>query len=312
MLTPIFPVLSSPRRFSDSSKGVFRRAIARPALIRTAFNHATPYTGARRYPLTPVVRAGCVPYLRTRNKERADEVHFEQHSHPSIDSRDSARACIPRAAVQHPGDGRPGRHNSSNVSSVAITSNPDTRSDGTYELAGGQSSRWPKSWYGIGDQVTATVTFNENITVTGSPQLRLFVGNSSRTATFQSADGTTAAFSYTVSEGDSDTDGITIPANGLTLSGGAIKDDANNNAVLSYNRLPNISNHKVDGIRPQLQELRVFAIWRQGMSTHDNVFDIGNEFFVEASFSERVYGSIAGPPLLNLQLGDTSAQQNGR
>ena len=196
------------------------------------------------------------------------------------------------------------------IESVAITSDPDARSDGAYELPGGQSTVWASSWYGIGDQITATATFSEPIAVTGSPVLRLTIGTSSRTAAFNSASGTTATFNYTVVEGDTDTDGITIQANRLILSGGTIKDTADNDATLTYDQDLNNSNHKVDGIRPRLQSLRIISIWRYNSSGYDDVFDIGEELFVHATFSEYVLGSIAGPPQINMQMGDESRPAN--
>ena len=196
------------------------------------------------------------------------------------------------------------------IESVAITSDPDARSDGAYELPGGQSTVWASSWYGIGDRITATATFSEPIAVTGSPVLRLTIGTSSRTAAFNSASGTTATFNYTVVEGDTDNDGITIQANRLILSGGTIKDTADNDATLTYDQDLNNSNHKVDGIRPRLQSLRIISIWRYNSSGYDDVFDIGEELFVHATFSEYVLGSIAGPPQINMQMGDESRPAN--
>ena len=43
-------------------------------------------------------------------------------------------------------------------------------------------------------------------------------------------------FSYTVAEGDSDTDGVAISANALTLNGGSIKDASGNAASLTHER----------------------------------------------------------------------------
>ena len=192
------------------------------------------------------------------------------------------------------------------ISSVNITSDPDAdiRTHGPYEMAGtnGTGYHFQRGWYRIGDHITATVTFTETITVTGAPELRINVGRSSKIASFETANGTTAAFTYTVIDGDSDSDGISISPNRLTLSGGTIKDDANNDAVLSYSAVSTLATHKVDGIRPRLRDFSVLSLWRQG--SRDDVFDIGDEIFAHAQFSEPVFGSIAGPPTINLQIGD--------
>ena len=66
------------------------------------------------------------------------------------------------------------------ISSVAITSDPDENDAdlGAYMVgrSGGsivQSTSWASGVYRIGDDVQVTVTFNENATVTGAPQLEL-------------------------------------------------------------------------------------------------------------------------------------------
>ena len=112
------------------------------------------------------------------------------------------------------------------VSSIAITSNPDddTLMDGwTFD----------SGVYGIGDSIQVTVTFSEDVTVTGGPQLELDIEGSAKTAAYESTDGSNVVFSYPVAEEDSDTDGVAIAANKLNLNGGSIKDAANNDATLS-------------------------------------------------------------------------------
>ena len=196
------------------------------------------------------------------------------------------------------------------ISSVDITSDPDTdiQTHGSYQGSHRPDDPFAKYWYRIGEQVTATVTFTENIAVTGAPQLRLNVGTSQKLAIFQSANGATAAFTYTITEGDSDTNGISFSPNGLTLQGGTIKDNADNDAALSYSAVPTLSTHKVDGIRPRIRGLTVISQWRQGFSPNDDVSDIGNEILIDAQFSEPVFGSTAGPPQVNLQIGNESRQ----
>ena len=99
----------------------------------------------------------------------------------------------------NPPDGPPGP-------SVALTSdaNADNR-DGDDDT------------YAIGDEVQATVTFDADVTVTGAPQLTLNVGRQNRTAAYDTGESTTPqlVFSWTVAEGDADTDGIEIAANSL-------------------------------------------------------------------------------------------------
>ena len=144
------------------------------------------------------------------------------------------------------------------ISSIAITSDPDENDSdlGAYSTgrSGGSivaSSNWASGVYRIGDDVQVTVMFSENVTVTGSPQLELAIGSRNRTAEYESTDGSAVVFSYTVAEGDSDSNGIAIRANKLTLNSGSIIDAADNDANLSHNALADQDGHKVDGIRPR-------------------------------------------------------------
>ena len=148
------------------------------------------------------------------------------------------------------------------ISSVAITSDPDENDAdlGAYIVgrSGGsivESTSWASGVYRIGDEVQVTVTFSENVTVTGSPQLELALDSGNRTAAYESAEGSAVVFSYTVAEGHWDRDGIAINANKLTLNGGSIKDAANSDADLSHNALAAQNGHEVDGVRQRLKRL---------------------------------------------------------
>ena len=190
------------------------------------------------------------------------------------------------------------------ISSVAITSDPDENDAdlGAYSIgrSGGSivsSSNWASSVYRIGDDVQVTVMFSENVTVTGSPQLELAIGSSNRTAEYESTDGSAVVFSYTVAEGDSDSNGIAIRANKLTLNSGSINDAADNAANLSYNALADQNGHKVDGIRPRIS--RFFIASSTG--GNDGAYSEGEELIIVAEFNEdNPRGSVTGPPRVKL------------
>ena len=52
--------------------------------------------------------------------------------------------------------------------------------------------------YGVGDSIDVTVTFSEDVTVTGVPQLELDFDGTAKTAAYSSANGAEVVFSYTV------------------------------------------------------------------------------------------------------------------
>ena len=171
------------------------------------------------------------------------------------------------------------------VSSVAITS--DTGDDDVYLDDDGV--------YGIGDKIEVTVTFNEDVTVTGSPQLELTVGSSAKNAAYMSTTDSKVVFSYTVAVRDSDTDGISIAADKLSPNGGSIKDAAENGAILSHDAVSAQAGHMVDGIRPTTTSAPHFG--SSSFST-DGVHTTGEILIADVEFSEDVYvGGHPGPQL---------------
>ena len=170
------------------------------------------------------------------------------------------------------------------VSSVAITS--DTGDDEVYLDDDGV--------YGIGDKIEVTVTFSEDVTVTASPQLELTVGSSGKNAAYMSTTDSKVVFSYAVAVGDSDTDGISIAADKLSLNGGTVKDAAENAADLSHSAVSALAGHKVDGIRPTITSAYLIG----SSSNQDDVHTIDEYLPAGVRFSENVYvGGYPGPQM---------------
>ena len=121
------------------------------------------------------------------------------------------------------------------VTGVALTSNPG-----------------PDNTYVIGDSVTATVTFDKAVDITGAPQLELdFDGTAKAAGCATGTNTTTMVCSYTVLVSDSAPDGVAIAAN--KLSGGTITETGSTTAAdLDHSAVTIDAGHKVDGIRPTL------------------------------------------------------------
>ena len=122
------------------------------------------------------------------------------------------------------------------VSSVALTSAPGT--DNTYAIS---------------DTITATVTFDAAVDITGSPELELdFDGTAKGASCATGTNTTTMACSYTVGVGDTAPNGVAIAAN--TLRAGTITATGSTtiNADLTHTAIAIDAGHKVDGIRPTL------------------------------------------------------------
>ena len=171
------------------------------------------------------------------------------------------------------------------ISSVAI--NSGAGDDDTYTVAG--------SLFRI------AVTFSEHITVTGTPQLTLNLGDGTRAAAYDSGSGTTVLyFTYTFAIGDVDDDGISIDANSLSLTGGSIRDAAGNDADLAHQALAANPKHKVglsDTTAPTVSSIDITSDAGSG-----DTYITGDRIDLAAIFSENV--NIVGRPQLTLNLGD--------
>lgn len=95
--------------------------------------------------------------------------------------------------------------------------------------------------YTDGQTLNFKVTFSKSVFVAGQPpQLGLTVGSESRDATYSSGTGSaTLTFSYTVSSGDVDSDGITLGS--ISLNGGSIDDSYGNPAILTLHGVSSTS-----------------------------------------------------------------------
>jgi hypothetical protein len=106
-------------------------------------------------------------------------------------------------------------------------------------------------FHNVGDTVTATVVFDSVVTVSGTPQMALNIGGTTRQANYLSGSGSnTILLRYSIQSGDTDANGISIAANSLSLNSGAIIDSAGNPATLTHGALSDQSSWKVDTTAP--------------------------------------------------------------
>ena len=128
------------------------------------------------------------------------------------------------------------------VTAVALTSLPQNRTSQTYRA---------------GERIEVSVTFSAPVTVTGPPAMTPTIGLEVGTETRQAAYLTKSAphvlvFGYTVTDADTDADGIAVPANGILLAGGTIADMHGGAAGLAHDAVAANAAHKVNGDRMAL------------------------------------------------------------
>ena len=132
---------------------------------------------------------------------------------------------------------------------VAITSDPGT--DMTYIWGHG---------FGREDVIEATVTFSESVLVSGVPELTLLVGGEVQRAAYRRGSGTTSlVFGYVLTEGDSDTDGVSVPGGAISMAGGLIRYASTKSPAPAQVELAAQSAHLVDAVRPVLVSANAVA-----------------------------------------------------
>ncbi|WP_420387538.1 Calx-beta domain-containing protein [Roseivirga sp.] len=109
-----------------------------------------------------------------------------------------------------------------------------------------------KGTYGIGSHLDFEINFSLPVTITGSPDIPLTIGDETVSAGLYGtvSNSYTATFRYTITEGNEDLDGISL-ASSINLNGGTIVDEFGVNATLGLNGLGATAGILVDGIKPQ-------------------------------------------------------------
>lgn len=171
------------------------------------------------------------------------------------------------------------------VDGVRITSNPQD----------GDS-------YGAGEPIELTLTFDIQVEVTGQPQLALLIGNRRVQAALGGSDGSSAWFRYVVQTRDRDFDGLSVPADGLALNGGAIRSLTGADARLSLgaHAIANRAGQRVDGSRAAIPTVR--GLWLYGQPLRDGRYGVGEAIEVGLEFSFPV--EVRGQPRLALLIGN--------
>jgi uncharacterized repeat protein (TIGR02543 family) len=92
----------------------------------------------------------------------------------------------------------------------------------------------PDGAYKAAEVINVQVTFSEIVNVTGTPQITLETGASDAVVNYTSGSGSAIlVFTYTVAAGHTAADLDYVAINSLALNGGAIKDAAGNDAILT-------------------------------------------------------------------------------
>ena len=162
--------------------------------------------------------------------------------------------------------------------------------------------------YGLGELIGVDVEFSKDVTVTGSPQLGLTIGDRTRQAVYDegNSDSRILFFRYDAQVSDRDTDGIGIAANAIDLNGGTImaKADGATAAVLTHRALAADSNRKVDGRTVLVPEVTSISFNNAPLS--GDTYGLGEKIELAIAFNASV--TVTGRTELGLLIGAETKQ----
>ena len=163
--------------------------------------------------------------------------------------------------------------------------------------------------YTWNERIEASVYFNVDVRVTGRPRLTMNVGTGTRQLVADEYGGRgPLTFEYVVQAADMDADGISFPANALSLpSGATIRSaaDTSIHAVLSHDSVPADPQRKVDG--QSVQAPKVLRTSIGPPPSGGDTYTRGETFFVGVSFDRDVaVDTTGGRPRVALEIGDST------
>ena len=177
----------------------------------------------------------------------------------------------------------------------------------TIESVNLQSEPLGGDTYGPGEGIEVSVHFDKSLTITGEPRLMFQIGTETRASTYwRTEEGhgsrrSALTFRYTVQPDDMDGDGVSIPANALSVVGGEITllDRPDIDADLSHEEIADNPMQKVDGsIGP-----RVTSIVIDDSPSSGDTFRYGERIDVLVHFDRAVGIDWENPPRVALQIG---------
>ena len=153
--------------------------------------------------------------------------------------------------------------------------------------------------YGIGRDIEVTVSFSERLTLTGKTAMALEMdeGTRSMAMNWHISEGSISRleYAYTVGEGDSDENGVSVAADAISTTG-TIRDRAGNDAILTHDAVQASIIHMVDGIRPVAGMPRFTSTPGNG-----STYGVGDTIIIKIPYTEDI--SVQGLPTITLDLG---------
>ena len=187
-----------------------------------------------------------------------------------------------------------------NEASTSQSNNSINLNDNAIPTVTSVSSIMGNGIYFIGNVVLITTIFNEEVFVTGTPQITLETGSTDAVINYVTGSGSnTLVFNYMVAAGDSTSDLDYKATSSLALNSGTIKDAANNEATLTLpspaatNSLGANKSLAIDGNAPTVSSVT--------SSKANGSYGINDTIPISISFSQII--AVTGTPQLTLEVG---------
>ena len=272
--------------------------------VKVEFNRTVTVTGTPRVALTIGSKTRHAVYSRSW-REYADFSYVVQE-----DDRDDDGISIPANALELNGGTITAADGSTDadLTLAPVGPDPDRKVDGSSAVTPPRvraiyydSSPTRSDTYELGETVEVVVEFDGVAQATGNPQIALTIGTETRYAHFSGwSSDNTLRFRYTVQTGDSDEDGISIPANSLLLNGGSITArDGMTEAVLTHAAIAAEPGPKVNGndvTPPAVRGISLISSPARG-----DTYELGETVEVIVDFDRAV--TQTGNPQLALTIG---------
>ena len=194
------------------------------------------------------------------------------------------------------------------IASVSTTSRPRRAGDGNGFPVYGDT-------YEVGEAIVVGVDFDKPVRATGALQVAIDIGGKTRQANYSTHSSVgayrTIAFEYLVRPEDMDTDGISIPANAVSLNGGSIAMQGEVSLAADLTHEAVAGEHKVDGsaISPPRILYGAFGIYATAPAEFGS-YGRGETIEVTVLLDRHV--EVSGEPQVELEVGTRTRQASFR
>jgi len=178
--------------------------------------------------------------------------------------------------------------------------------DTTAPTVSSVSSSTANGLFGLNDNITVTVTFNDNVIVnnsSGNPRIQLETGTNDRYANYISGNSTSVlSFLYTLQSGDNSSDLDYKGTDSFSVNSGTIRDSATNDATLTLSS-PGTSG-SIGANKAIVIDAKAPTVDNVSSSTTDGIYSFGDNITIKVDFNENVIiDNSSGNPRIQLETG---------